>query len=89
MAIVRVKEKFQITVPAHLRTQLVLKVGDILEAEVKNGVLAFAPKTLIDRELARGRADIKAGRFIGPFSSAQKVAKALNRSVPSRTKRSR
>ena len=90
MSIVKVKDKFQVTVPANLREQIDLKVGDLLEATVRNGILELSPKTLIDRELALGRADIKAGRFLGPFSSAKEAARALDRSPsPLRMKRRR
>ena len=47
MPIVKVKDKFQITVPVTLRARLALKVGDLLEAEIKNGVLELSPKDLV------------------------------------------
>ena len=79
MPIVKVKEKFQVTVPVHIRAQLSLKVGDFLEARVKNGHLELSPKTLIDREIALGEADMKAGRYLGPFATVKEGVRALKR----------
>lgn len=39
MAIVRVKSKFQITIPVSVRKAAGIKVGDFLEVSVKNGVI--------------------------------------------------
>lgn len=77
MAIVKIKPKFQITVPVRLRTQLTLKVGDLLEAIVKNGRIEFSPKILVDRNIALAEEDIKAGRYLGPFKTAEEGIRAL------------
>ena len=84
MPIVKVKDKFQITVPAHLRAQLSLRVGDFLEATVKNGHLELSPKTLVDLAIALAEADIKAGRYLGPFETVEEGARALERFTKSR-----
>ncbi len=77
MSLVSVKNKFQIVIPAKVRKQVGIKVGDLLEAKVERGKLTFVPKTIIDREIAEGLEDIKKGRFIGPFSNAKEALKAL------------
>ncbi|MBI3606334.1 MAG: AbrB/MazE/SpoVT family DNA-binding domain-containing protein [Nitrospirae bacterium] len=84
MPIVKVKDKFQVTVPADIRAKLSLKVGDLLEATVKNGHLELSPKTLVDREIALAEADIKAGRYLGPFETVEEGARALERFAKSR-----
>jgi AbrB family looped-hinge helix DNA binding protein len=85
MPIVKVKDKFQITVPVTLRARLALKVGDLLEAEIKNGVLELSPKDLVNREIDLARAQIKAGQYLGPFETAEEGARALRRHAKSRS----
>lgn len=52
MPLVKVKEKFQITLPAELREALHLGVGDLLEATVQDNVIVLTPKIVVDREQA-------------------------------------
>ena len=52
MPLVKVKEKFQVTIPAGIRRQLALKVGDVLEAEVEEDKIVLKPKAVIDRSKA-------------------------------------
>ncbi len=74
MPIVRVKEKYQVTIPSEVREHL--SVGDFLEASVEdNGVITFTPKSFIDRRIAEALDDIRAGREHGPYASV-KAAKA-------------
>ena len=49
MALVTVKDKFQVTIPSRLREQLPLAVGDILEAEIEGGTIVLRPKAVVDR----------------------------------------
>ena len=52
MPLVKVKEKFQITLPAELREVLHLAVGDLLEATIEDNVIVLKPKVVVDREPA-------------------------------------
>lgn len=52
MPLVKVKEKFQITLPAELREALHLAVGDLLEATIQGNVIVLKPKIVVDREQA-------------------------------------
>ena len=52
MPLVKVKEKFQITLPAELREVLHLAVGDLLEATVQDNVIVLKPKIVVDRAQA-------------------------------------
>jgi AbrB family looped-hinge helix DNA binding protein len=52
LPLVKVKEKFQITLPAELREVLHLAVGDLLEATIEDNVIVLKPKVVIDREHA-------------------------------------
>ncbi len=49
---VKVKGKFQITLPTELREKLRLGVGDILEATLNGQTIVLTPKAIVDREQA-------------------------------------
>ena len=53
LPLVKVKEKFQITLPAELREALHLAVGDLLEATIQDNVIVLKPKVVVDRAQAR------------------------------------
>lgn len=82
MSIVKVKTKGQVTIPTALRTRLGVAVGDFLEAKVEGHVITLTPKTLVDKRLAEGLADIKAGRVKGPFTTADEMLAALDPARP-------
>ncbi|MGA2713759.1 MAG: AbrB/MazE/SpoVT family DNA-binding domain-containing protein [Bryobacteraceae bacterium] len=77
MDIVTVKNKFQIVIPQHVRKQVRIEIGDVLEAAVENGKITFTPKSLIDRHLAEGLEDARNGRTHGPYASAVDAIRAL------------
>ena len=49
MPLVKVKEKFQVTIPTELREALHLTVGDLLEATIENETIVLKPKAVVDR----------------------------------------
>ena len=49
MPLVKVKEKFQITLPAELREVLHLAVGDLLEATIQGQTIVLKPKDVVDK----------------------------------------
>ena len=76
MPLVKVKEKFQVTIPTALRKAVRLSVGDLLEAEAKGNTIVLKPKALVDREavdaaIQEGLADLKAGRVTPKFGSVE------------------
>ena len=79
MEIVTVKSKFQIVIPQHIREQVHLEVGDLLEAGIEDGKITFTPKSLVDRHLAEALSDLDQGRSHGPYSNARDAIKALER----------
>ena len=79
MPLVRVKEKYQVTLPASVRRKAGLAVGDLLEANVEGKKITLTPKSVVDRELALALEDIRKGRVYGPFSSAKEVIQSLHR----------
>ena len=44
MPLVKVKEKFQVTIPTELREALHLTVGDLLEATIQGQTIVLKPK---------------------------------------------
>ena len=67
MSLVKVKEKFQVTLPAAIRQKAGVDVGDLLEATVQGKRITFTPKVAVDRafveqRLAEGLEDVKKGR---------------------------
>ncbi len=79
MALVAVKEKFQVVIPRSVREKLVLVVGDLLEADIQDGKIVLTPKVLIDRRIAEGLADIAAGRTHGPYATSAEAIAALEK----------
>ena len=49
LPLVKVKDKFQITIPAELREKIQLAVGDLLEATVSGQTIVLKPKAVVDR----------------------------------------
>ena len=77
MALVAVKNKFQVVIPRKIRERIRLRVGDLLEASVERGKITLSPKTVVDRGIAESLADYKAGRAYGPFSSHGELVTSL------------
>lgn len=55
MALVTVKPKFQVTIPAKLRKQIGLHEGDLMEATVVEDGILLRPKEVVDRTAAADR----------------------------------
>jgi AbrB family looped-hinge helix DNA binding protein len=49
LPLVKVKEKFQVTIPTELRKTLHLAVGDLLEATIEHDTIVLKPKAIVDR----------------------------------------
>lgn len=79
--LVKIKEKYQVTLPASIRQRAGLTVGDFLEAEVHGKKITLTPKRVVDRDLALALEDFKQGRFIGPFRTAKVAVRALRRAA--------
>jgi AbrB family looped-hinge helix DNA binding protein len=50
MTLVRVKGKYQVTIPKEVRRKLGLRVGDYLEVEVQGSAILLKPKALLDKD---------------------------------------
>ena len=79
MAIVTVKNKYQVVIPKSLRDKIGISVGDLLEASVARGRITFTPKILVEPGIAQSLAEFKQGQAYGPFLTAADLAKSLAR----------
>lgn len=75
--LVKVKTKYQVTIPPSLRKQLRVGIGDFLEIKKEKGSLVLTPKAVIDKGLAEALQDIKEGRVHGPYTSVRAMMKDL------------
>ena len=84
MPLVKVKEKYQVTLPAAVRKQAGVAVGDILEAVAEGNKITLRPKSVIDRELALALQDVRRGRTHGPFPTAKEAIAFLHKATKRR-----
>jgi bifunctional DNA-binding transcriptional regulator/antitoxin component of YhaV-PrlF toxin-antitoxin module len=77
MPLIKLKDKFQFTLPVELREELELEVGDLFEAQIEDGKIMLTPKSVVDKQLAKGLKDIQKGRVHGPFRSADELRTSL------------
>ncbi|MFQ5796690.1 MAG: AbrB/MazE/SpoVT family DNA-binding domain-containing protein [Candidatus Bipolaricaulia bacterium] len=52
MPLVKIKDRYQVTIPAKFREALGVQIGDYLEAELQDDKIVFTPKLLMDKETA-------------------------------------
>jgi AbrB family looped-hinge helix DNA binding protein len=52
VALVTIKDKFQVTIPAKLRNRIGVRIGDLMEATVEGDGILLRPKAVIDRAAA-------------------------------------
>jgi len=50
--LVKVRDRYQVTLPVTVRKKAGIAVGDLLEAQVKDAKITLTPKRVVDRELA-------------------------------------
>ena len=79
MAIVTVKNKYQVVIPRHVRDEIGVSVGDVFEAKAEKGKIVFVPKSVVDRSIAESIAEFKAGRSFGPFATHKGFLAALHK----------
>ncbi len=89
MPLVKVKEKFQVTIPIQIRKLIHLEVGDILEMVTRDNTIVFKPKTIVDREsvdaaVKEGLKDCQEGRLYGPFKSVEEFKVGVEKFKKSR-----
>jgi bifunctional DNA-binding transcriptional regulator/antitoxin component of YhaV-PrlF toxin-antitoxin module len=81
VSLVRIKTKYQVTIPNDLRKRMGVRIGDFLEAKVERGKITFAPRTVVDRGIAESLEEFRKGLSYGPFDTAEKMLASLHRNV--------
>ena len=76
-SLVRIKGKYQVTLPTQVRKLARLRVGDLLEAKVEGNKVSLTPVSIVERELALALEDVRRGRTKGPFASAKEAIRSL------------
>jgi AbrB family looped-hinge helix DNA binding protein len=89
MALVTVKNKYQVVIPQSVRDQMAVHVGDLLEARVERGKITLTPKSIVDRAIAEGLEDVRKGRVRGPFNTVDEMLNSLRGRKGSATKKAR
>jgi AbrB family looped-hinge helix DNA binding protein len=79
--LVKIKTKYQVTLPTELRKRVGVQIGDLLEARIERGKITLTPKTVIDRGIAESLEEFKKGRSYGPFDTAEEMLVSLQRNV--------
>ena len=79
MALVKVKPKFQVTIPTAVREAISLEVGDLLDAEVRADGIVLTPKKVVDKRLQKSLGQARQGKVLGPFHTAKATVSALKR----------
>ena len=79
MAIVTVKNKYQVVIPQRVREAIGVDIGDLLEARAEDGKIIFEPKSVVDRGIAESIAEFQAGKGYGPFESHEAFVRALHK----------
>lgn len=81
MALVKLKEKGQVTIPAAVRVQISAHKGDVFEVDVANGNIVLKPRDIVSRKRApeaktKKGVDISSwiGSGKGQFKSPEEVA---------------
>ncbi len=79
MPLVKVKDKYQVTLPAALREKAGLEVGDLLEAKVEGKKITLTPKAVLDRDVLQSLTRTGLRRARKPFASANRLLRSPNR----------
>ena len=87
-ATVKIREKFQVTIPENVRAEVPLQVGERVEVEAREGEIIIRPMLEVPRgqawfwskewqeKIARSRKEIQRGK-VNTFKSVKEVRKRL------------
>jgi AbrB family looped-hinge helix DNA binding protein len=88
---VKVGSRHQIVIPQKIARHLKIDAGSYMEASEENGAVVFRPQIMVPREDVwfwspewqskerEADADFEAGRVSGPFTTANKLKKELDK----------
>jgi AbrB family looped-hinge helix DNA binding protein len=74
----------QVVIPKKIHDHLGLVPGDYLEVALDGDRVVMTPKALVEKRLAEGLDDIRAGRVRGPFRSVPALVRSLRKRRKSR-----
>lgn len=80
MALIRVRENYQVSIPVSICKELHLEQGSILEAVTNHDKIVLKPKVVVDAdrvEVEKAMEDLRAGRLTDPFASVEEFKKSL------------
>ena len=72
MPYVKVKQKYQVTIPVSVREEINLHEGDTLEAKVEDGHIVLIPQQMMAREAGRKSASKKDRSSLASYIGAAK-----------------
>ena len=81
MELVAVKNKYQVVIPKRVRQSVAIKIGDFMEAKAEKGKIILTPKFVMDKDVAEGLADYRAGRVYGPFDTHKEMVAFLHKAA--------
>jgi AbrB family looped-hinge helix DNA binding protein len=79
MPLAKVKDKGQVTIPADVRERIGLDVGDYVEVKEEGNRIVLIPQAVverhpeIDKAIAEGLADVRAGRVTPAFKTMEEL----------------
>lgn len=85
MSLVKVKSKFQVTIPTDIREKINLKEGELLEIiATDDQTIILKPQIIIDRDsvkssIIEGLKDYQEGRTVGSFKSVKEFKAAIKK----------
>lgn len=76
MSLVRVKSKYQVTIPTKIRKALALGEGDLLSVEVKGNQIVLTPQVAVERvdvavAVQEGLEEYRAGQVTPTFETIE------------------
>ncbi|OGF68791.1 hypothetical protein A3H65_03455 [Candidatus Giovannonibacteria bacterium RIFCSPLOWO2_02_FULL_45_14] len=79
MSLVKIKGKYQVTLPARLRAEAGLEIGDLLEVKNEGKKITLTPQSLVDRDIEISLRQYREGKVSPAFSSARDLIRHLHR----------
>lgn len=81
MALIMVKDKFQVTLPAKLRKRMGVRVGDLMEATVVDDGILLRPKAVVDRGAVADELERVLGAAVAPYDAGKSEEAILEESI--------
>lgn len=76
--LLKIKQRYQVTIPNIIRKKIGLEIGDLLETRIKKSQILLTRKRATDEGLKKSLREAGEGKLIGPFRNAKALINALN-----------